>query len=61
MRFERGIAYVPEDRRRHGVVGELPVRANITLAILNRDRAGHAAAIQRANAILRRRGWSGSA
>jgi murein DD-endopeptidase MepM/ murein hydrolase activator NlpD len=31
-----GIAYVPEDRRRHGVVGPMPVRANITLAILNR-------------------------
>jgi rhamnose transport system ATP-binding protein len=31
-----GIAYVPEDRRKHGVVGELPVRANATLAILNR-------------------------
>ena len=31
-----GIAYVPEDRRKHGVVGELPVRANTTLAILNR-------------------------
>ena len=31
-----GIAYVPEDRRKHGVVAELPVRANATLAILNR-------------------------
>jgi rhamnose transport system ATP-binding protein len=29
-----GIAYVPEDRRRHGVVGELPVAANATLANL---------------------------
>lgn len=29
-----GIAYVPEDRRRHGIVGDLPVRANTTLAIL---------------------------
>ncbi len=27
-----GIAYVPEDRRRHGVVLELPVAQNITLA-----------------------------
>jgi rhamnose transport system ATP-binding protein len=31
-----GIAYVPEDRRRHGVVPELPVSANITLASLDR-------------------------
>ncbi len=30
----RGIAYVPEDRRRHGVVLELPVSANTTLAVL---------------------------
>jgi rhamnose transport system ATP-binding protein len=35
-----GIAYVPEDRRRHGVVGELPVRANTTLAILKRLARG---------------------
>ena len=36
-----GIAYVPEDRRRHGVVGNLPVRANATLGILKRiSRAG---------------------
>lgn len=35
-----GIAYVPEDRRRCGVVSELPVRANATLAILNRIAHG---------------------
>ncbi|HEV3026936.1 MAG TPA: sugar ABC transporter ATP-binding protein [Planctomycetota bacterium] len=36
-----GIAYVPEDRRRHGVILELPVAANVTLAILRRlSRAG---------------------
>jgi rhamnose transport system ATP-binding protein len=35
-----GIAYVPEDRRKHGVVGELPVRANATLAILERISKG---------------------
>ncbi|HVW84614.1 MAG TPA: sugar ABC transporter ATP-binding protein [Bryobacteraceae bacterium] len=35
-----GIAYVPEDRRRHGVVGALPVRANTTLAILDRISRG---------------------
>lgn len=30
------IAYVPEDRRRHGVVLEMPVAANVTLAVLRR-------------------------
>ena len=29
-----GIAYVPEDRRRHGVILEMSVAANITLATL---------------------------
>jgi rhamnose transport system ATP-binding protein len=29
-----GIAYVPEDRRRHGVVLEMPISENITLAAL---------------------------
>jgi rhamnose transport system ATP-binding protein len=28
-----GIAYVPEDRRRHGVILELPIAHNITMAI----------------------------
>jgi rhamnose transport system ATP-binding protein len=32
---ELGIAYVPEDRRRHGVILDLPLAANTTLAILN--------------------------
>jgi rhamnose transport system ATP-binding protein len=31
-----GVAYVPEDRRRHGVVLEMPIDANITLASLGR-------------------------
>jgi len=31
-----GIAYVPEDRRRHGVILDLPIAANTTLAILPR-------------------------
>jgi rhamnose transport system ATP-binding protein len=35
-----GIAYVPEDRRRHGAIGEMPVRANTTLAILKRISRG---------------------
>jgi rhamnose transport system ATP-binding protein len=29
----RGIAYVPEDRRRHGVILEMPVAQNMTMAI----------------------------
>jgi rhamnose transport system ATP-binding protein len=34
-----GIAYVPEDRRRHGVILDLPVDANTTLAVLRRVAA----------------------
>jgi len=30
-----GIAYVPEDRRRHGVILDLAISANVTLAALN--------------------------
>ena len=33
--IECGIAYVPEDRRRHGVILDLPISANITLASLD--------------------------
>jgi len=32
----RGLAYVPEDRRRHGVIPEMSVAANVTLAVLRR-------------------------
>ena len=32
----QGIAYVPEDRRRHGVVLELPIAHNLTMAIHRR-------------------------
>ena len=32
----RGIAYVPEDRRQHGVIPEMSVAANATLAVLRR-------------------------
>lgn len=31
---QRGVAYVPEDRRRHGLVMEMSIAANTTLAIL---------------------------
>lgn len=34
--IERGIAYVPEDRRHHGVILDMPVTANVTLALLRR-------------------------
>jgi rhamnose transport system ATP-binding protein len=37
---ELGIAYVPEDRRRHGVILEMPVAANTTLAILKQISTG---------------------
>jgi len=32
----RGIAYVPEDRRRHGVILEMPIAQNMTMAIHKR-------------------------
>jgi rhamnose transport system ATP-binding protein len=35
-----GIAYVPEDRRRHGVILDMPVDANTTLAVLKRISRG---------------------
>ena len=35
--IRHGIAYLPEDRRRHGVIGELSISANITLASLGKD------------------------
>ena len=34
-----GIAYVPEDRRRHGVILEMPIAPNTSLAILKRIAA----------------------
>lgn len=34
--IQSGIAYVPEDRRRHGVVLDMAISANITLASLDR-------------------------
>lgn len=33
--IKRGIAYLPEDRRRHGVILEMQIGANITLAALD--------------------------
>jgi rhamnose transport system ATP-binding protein len=37
---ELGIAYVPEDRRRHGVILEMSVAANATLAVLRKIAKG---------------------
>ncbi len=37
--IELGIAYVPEDRRRHGVILDLPIAANMSLAVLRRISA----------------------
>jgi rhamnose transport system ATP-binding protein len=34
--LENGIAYVPEDRRRNGLVLEMPVADNLSMAVLNR-------------------------
>ncbi len=36
----RGIAYLPEDRRRHGVILEMSVAANMTLAVLRQMAVG---------------------
>ena len=38
--IEHGLAYVPEDRRRHGVVQDLPVSYNISLAVLRQVARG---------------------
>src|SRR5690348_16165156 len=35
-----GLAYVPEDRRRHGVIPDLPISSNVTLAILSKLSRG---------------------
>jgi rhamnose transport system ATP-binding protein len=34
--IDHGIAYLPEDRRRHGIVLDFPISSNITLASLKR-------------------------
>src|SRR5262245_39826829 len=50
---ELGIAYVPEDRRRHGVILDLPVAANATLAILRKIAAGGLLDFGRERAVAR--------
>ena len=49
-----GIAYVPEDRRRHGVVQEMAVRANTTLAVLDEISARGMIVASRENSLSRR-------
>lgn len=44
---QAGIAYVPEDRKTHGVVGGLPIRENLSLAVL--QRLSTASVIRRAS------------
>jgi len=34
--LEQGIAYVPEDRRRHGVILEMPMAANVSMSVHDR-------------------------
>jgi rhamnose transport system ATP-binding protein len=48
---ELGISYVPEDRRRHGVILEMPVAANTTLAILRQISSGGWLSFRRENRI----------
>jgi len=38
--IELGIAYLPEDRRRHGVILDMPIDANVTLASLGKLTSG---------------------
>jgi len=38
--INHGIAYLPEDRRRYGVILDMPITANMTLAILRRMAVG---------------------
>ncbi len=44
--IRQGIGYVPEDRRRHGVVPDMPVDENVSLASL--DQVAHRGLIDRA-------------
>ncbi len=49
--IDLGIAYLPEDRRRHGVVLNMPIDANITLASLKKLSSGIAFDVQRERKI----------
>jgi rhamnose transport system ATP-binding protein len=54
--IHHGIAYVPEDRRRHGVIGELPVAANVGLASLRGVALDFAGERRRADEFVARLG-----
>jgi rhamnose transport system ATP-binding protein len=47
--IELGIAYVPEDRRQHGVVLDMPIAANITLASLRKLMRGLSFVLRKSN------------
>lgn len=49
--MRHGIAYVPEDRRRHGVILEFPVEVNVTLAVLRKISSAGWLRFQRERAI----------
>lgn len=49
--IELGIAYLPEDRRRHGVVLDMPIDANVTLASLGRISSGFAIDLRKERTI----------
>lgn len=49
--IKHGIAYLPEDRRRHGVILEMPISANITLASLDKVARHGALNLQREKKI----------
>jgi rhamnose transport system ATP-binding protein len=49
--IEKGIAYLPEDRRRHGVVLDMPITANVTLASLDRFSRGWSFEFDRERAL----------
>jgi rhamnose transport system ATP-binding protein len=51
--IELGIAYVPEDRRRHGVILDLPVAANTSLAVLKQLSSGGRLSFARERTLAR--------
>jgi rhamnose transport system ATP-binding protein len=49
--IELGVAYVPEDRRRHGVIMDLPMAANTSLAVLKQLSANGRLNVARERAL----------
>jgi rhamnose transport system ATP-binding protein len=52
--LRHGIAYVPEDRRRHGVILEMPVAANVGMGALRGLRLDRAGEAERARGMVER-------